>query len=87
MLLWVAAGVRAVAAAMLIADIGASALWIAVIALGIAPIPLSRLANRFIARSGTSAETMALLADEARPRAFGCARRARDVGGLVWRAA
>jgi len=37
-LLWIAAALTVIAAAMLVADVGAAALWIAVIAVGIAAV-------------------------------------------------
>ena len=44
-LLWIAAAVMVVAAAMLVADVGAAALWIAVIAVGIAVVVVVKLAR------------------------------------------
>jgi hypothetical protein len=43
LLLWVAVPLMLLGAAMLIADIGATALWIAVIAVGIALVAIGRV--------------------------------------------
>ena len=43
LLLWVAVPLMLVGAAMLIADIGATALWIAVIAVGIALVAIAQV--------------------------------------------
>ena len=43
LLLWVAVPLMLLGAAMLIADIGATALWIAVIAVGIIPVAIGQV--------------------------------------------
>ncbi len=42
MLLWVAAALMLFAAVMLVADVGAAALWIAIIAVGIATVVIAQ---------------------------------------------
>ena len=46
MLLWVAGALMLVAAAMLIAEVGAAALWIAVITVGIATVVVAQARTR-----------------------------------------
>ena len=46
MLLWVAAALMLFAAVMLVADLGAAALWIAVIAVGIATVVIAQMRTR-----------------------------------------
>ena len=46
MLLWIACALMLVAAAMLISDVGATALWIAVITVGVAMVVIAQARTR-----------------------------------------